>query len=119
MPYNNLRLLQPQAEIESTRILKKTITASRALSVVKGATTNLPNRTLFIDTINLQEAQASSTMENIITTQDELFKTSIAEKRNDNPATKEVMHYKDALWHGVEQIEKRPILIPNFFVTLM
>ena len=78
MPYNNLRLLQPQAEIESTRILKKTITASRALSEVKGATTNLPNRTLFIDTINLQEAQASSTMENIITTQDELFKTSIA-----------------------------------------
>lgn len=58
-------------------------------------------------------------MENIITTQDELFKASIAEKRNDNPATKEVMHYKDALWHGVEQIEKRPILIPNFFVTLM
>jgi hypothetical protein len=45
-------------------------------------------------------------MENIITTQDELFKASIAEKRNDNPATKEVMHYKDALWHGVEQIEK-------------
>jgi len=119
IPYNNLPLLPPQAEIESTRILKKTITASRALSELKGAITNLPNPTLFIDTINLQEAQASSAIENIITTQDELFKASIAEKRNDNPATKEVMHYKDALWYGVEQIEKRPILTTNLFVALM
>ncbi|CAN1573514.1 COG3177 Fic family protein [Flavobacteriaceae bacterium] len=119
IPYNNLPLLPPQAEIENITILKKTIAASRALSELKGAITNLPNPTLFIDTINLQEAQASSAIENIITTQDELFKASIAEKKNDNPATKEVMHYKDALWHGVEQIEKRPILTTNLFVVLM
>ncbi|MEA1886561.1 MAG: Fic/DOC family N-terminal domain-containing protein [Bacteroidota bacterium] len=80
-PYNDLPLLPPQAEIESAVILKKTITASRALSELKGAITNLPNPTLFIDTIHLQEAQASSAIENIITTQDELFKLSIAEKK--------------------------------------
>jgi Fic family protein len=119
LPYNDLPLLPPQAEIENITILKKTITASRALSELKGALTNLPNPTLFIDTINLQEAQASSAIENIITTQDELFKASIAEKKNDNLATKEVMHYKDALWQGVELIEKRPILTTNLFVTLM
>jgi len=119
IPYNALPLLPPHAEIESTNILKKTISASRALSELKGAITNLPNPTLFIDTINLQEAQASSAIENIITTQDELFKASIAEKKNENPATKEVMHYKDALWYGVEQIEKRPILTTNLFVALM
>ena len=119
IPYNNLPLLPPQAEIESTTILKKTIAASRALSELKGAITNLPNPTLFIDTINLQEAQASSAIENIITTQDELFKASIAEKKNDNPATKEVMHYKDALWFGVEQIENRPILTTNLFIAIM
>ncbi|MHB1147488.1 MAG: Fic family protein [Lutibacter sp.] len=119
IPYNNLPLLPPQAEIENTLILKKTIAASRALSELKGAIKNLPNPALFIDTINLQEAQASSAIENIITTQDELFKASIAEKINDNPATKEVMHYKDALWYGVEQINKRPILTTNLFVALM
>lgn len=119
IPYNDLPLLPPQAEIENTIILKKTIAASRALSELKGAITNLPNPTLFIDTINLQEAQASSAIENIITTQDELFKASIAEKKNDNPATKEVMHYKDALWYGVEQINKRPILSTNLFVALV
>lgn len=50
IPYNDLPLLPPQAEIESTKILKKTIAASRALSELKGALTNLPNSTLFIDT---------------------------------------------------------------------
>lgn len=119
IPYNNLPPLPPQSEIENIVILKKTISASRALSELKGAITNLPNPTLFIDTINLQEAQASSAIENIITTQDELFKASIADKKNDNPATKEVMHYKDALWYGVAQIEKRPILITNLFISLV
>jgi Fic family protein len=119
IPYNDLPLLPPQAEIESTTILKKTIAASRALSELKGAITNLPNPTLFIDTINLQEAQASSAIENIITTQDELFKASIAEKKNDNPATKEVIHYKDALWFGVKEIEKRPILTTTLFIAVM
>ncbi len=119
IPYNSLPLLPPQVEIENTLILKKTISASRALSELKGAITNLPNPTLFIDTINLQEAQASSAIENIITTQDELFKASITEKKNENPATKEVMHYKNALWYGVEQIEKRPILTTNLFIALV
>jgi Fic family protein len=119
IPYNDLPLLPPKVEIENTTILKKTIAASRALSELKGAITNLPNPRLFIDTINLQEAQASSAIENIITTEDELFKASIAEKKNDNPATKEVLHYKDALWFGVEQIENRPILTTNLFIAVM
>jgi Fic family protein len=119
VPYNSLPLLPPTAEVESMAILKKTIRASRALSELKGAITNLPNPTLFIDTINLQEARASSAIENIITTQDELFKASIADLKSNNPATKEVIHYKDALWYGVEQIENRPVLTTNLFIAIM
>ena len=118
IPYNNLPLLPPKTDLESKIILKKLITSSRALSELKGAITNLPNPTLFIDTINLQEAQASSAIENIITTQDELFLASIAEKKYDNQATKEVLHYKDALWYGFREIEKRPILNTNLFIKL-
>ncbi|HXA01672.1 MAG TPA: Fic/DOC family N-terminal domain-containing protein [Cytophagaceae bacterium] len=118
-PYNSLPLLPPKGEIESTAVLKKTIKASRALSELKGAITNLPNPALFIDTINLQEAQASSAIENIITTQDELFKASIAEKKIENLATKEVIHYKDALWYGVEQLSKKPVLTTNLFIAIM
>ena len=119
IPYNDLPFLPPQAAIENTVILKKTIAASRALSELKGAITNLPNPTLFIDTIHLQEAQASSAIENIVTTQDELFKSSIADKKTDNPAVKEVLHYKDALWYGLEAMKKRPILSTNLFIKLV
>jgi len=118
-PYNELPPLPPKSGIETIAILKKTITASRALAELKGAITNLPNPTLFVDTINLQEAQASSAIENIITTQDELFKASISDKKIENHATKEVIHYKDALWYGFEQLEQRPILNTNLFIAIM
>jgi Fic family protein len=119
IPYNNLPLLPPKVDIETTAILKKTITASRALSELKGALTNLPNPGLFIDTIQLQEAQASSAIENIITTHDELFKQSIADKKIEDPAVKEVLHYKDALWQGLEEMKKRPLLTTNLFIKLV
>ena len=118
-PYNDLAALPPATDIETTVILKKTISASRALSELKGAITNLPNPTLFIDTIYLQEAQASSAIENIITTQDELFKATITDRTTENIAIKEVIHYKDALWFGFEQLEKRPILTTNLFIAIM
>lgn len=118
-PFNDLPSLPPKAEIETVEILKKTILASRALSELKGAITNLPNPTLFIDTIYLQEAQASSAIENIITTQDELFKASIADKKIESFATKEVIHYKDALWYGFQQLNKRQILNTNLFISIM
>jgi cell filamentation protein, protein adenylyltransferase len=118
-PYNSLPDLPPKADIETKEILKKTISASRALSELKGAITNLPNPLLFIDTINLQEAQASSAVENIVTTQDALFRAAVAEKRIDDKATKEVIHYKDALWYGFEEIKKKPILTTNLFISVM
>ena len=118
-PYNDLPLLPPKAAIETAAILKKTITASRALAELKGALTNLTNPTLFIDTINLQEAQASSAIENIITTQDELFKASITGEKIENLSTKEVIHYKDALWYGVQQLAKKPLLTTNLFIAIM
>ncbi|MBK7104777.1 MAG: Fic family protein [Ignavibacteriae bacterium] len=118
-PFNNLPLLPPNVDIENSAILKKTISASRALSELKGAITNLPNPMLFIDTINLQEAQASSEIENIITTQDELFKYSITEKKIENPIIKEVLHYKEALWYGVEKIKSRPFISTNLLIELV
>ncbi|MAT54024.1 MAG: addiction module protein [Saprospirales bacterium] len=119
IPYNDLPDLPPTVEIETKDILKKTITASRALSELKGAITQLPNQTLFIDTMHLQEAQASSAIENIITTHDELFKQFAASRKIDNPAVKEVLHYKEALWYGLEAIKTRPLLTTNLFIKLV
>ena len=118
-PYNDLPDLPPRINIETNVILKNTISASRALAELKGALNNLPNPHLFVDTINLQEAQASSEIENIVTTQDALFQASIAEKQIDNFAIKEVIHYKDALWFGIEQLNKKPILSTNLFIKIV
>ena len=72
-PYNSLPPLPPKADLYTRKVLVKTITASRALGKLSGALSNLPNPNLFIDTIQLKEAKASSEIENIITTNDELF----------------------------------------------
>jgi len=59
--------------------MRKTVKASRALAQLNGAIMNLPNPSLFLDTIHLQEAKASSEIENIITTNDDLYKSVVAE----------------------------------------
>ena len=98
IPYNDLPLLPPKADIETKNILRKTISAGRALAQLNGTLLNLPNPTLFLDTIYLQEAKASSEVENIITTNDELYKSLVADRKSENSATKEVLSYKEALW---------------------
>lgn len=118
-PYNNLPLLPPKASLESLKVLRKTITASRSLAQLNGMLTNLPNPTLFLDTIHLQEAKASSEIENIITTNDDLYKAIVADKKFDNLATKEVISYKEALWSGLETIKKRPFITTNLCVEIV
>lgn len=100
-------------------MLRKTIDASRALAQLNGMLTNLPNPTLFLDTINLQEAKASSEIENIITTNDDLYKTVVADKKFEKPATKEVISYKEALWKGLRDIEKRPFISANLCIEIV
>lgn len=118
-PYNELPLLPPNKVLETTKVLRKTIEASRALAQLNGMLTNLPNPTLFLDSIHLQEAKASSEIENIITTNDDLYKSLVADKKFDNPATKEVISYKEALWNGLQEIEKRPFISTNLCVEIV
>ena len=118
-PYNSLPELPPKVSLESTKVLRKTIEASRALAQLNGMLTNLPNPTLFLDTIHLQEAKASSEIENIITTNDDLYKAIVADKKYDNYATKEVISYKEALWKGLNEIKKRPFITTNLCIELV
>jgi Fic family protein len=118
-PYNTLPLLPPTVALESTKVLRKTITASRALAQLNGAIVNLPNPQLFLDTIHLQEAKASSEVENIITTNDDLYKALVADKDFNDPASKEVLNYKEALWLGLERMETRPFITTNLCIEIM
>lgn len=118
-PYNSLPLLPPKADLETKEILRKTIQASRALAQLNGAIRNLPNPSLFLDTLHLQEAKASSEIENIITTNDDLYQAVVADKKFDNSATKEVISYKEAIWLGFERLEKKPFITTNLCVELV
>lgn len=118
-PYNNLPLLPPKAALETTKVLRKTIEASRALAQLNGMLISLPNPRLVLDTIHLQEAKASSEIENIITTNDDLYKALVADKKFNNPATKEVISYKEALWQGLEAIDKKPFITTNLCIEIV
>ena len=117
--YNDLPLLPPQADIETKQILLKTISAGRALAQLNGTLLNLPNLTLFLDTIYLQEAKASSEVENIITTNDELYKSLVADRKIEDSATKEVLSYKEALWLGLEELKTKPFITTNLCVKIV
>lgn len=118
-PYNDLPLLPPMVEFETKEVLRKTISAGRALALLNATVINLPNPTLFVDTIYLQEAKASSEVENIITTNDELYQSFIAEKKIENAATKEVLNYKEALWLGLEHLKEKPFITTNLCIKIV
>jgi len=119
IPYDDLPLLPPKADIETKNILRRTIGAGRALAQLNGTLLNLPNPTLFLDTIYLQEAKASSEVENIITTNDELYKSLVSGKKVENSSTKEVLSYKEALYLGLSQLIKRPFITTNLCVSIV
>ncbi len=110
MPYNDLPPLPPAADVESRPILKACIEARVALAQLKVAGDLIPNQTVLINTIPILEAQASSAIENVVTTTDRLFRFAdrAADARAD-PATKEALRYRTALHEGFRRLAERPI----------
>jgi Fic family protein len=108
-PYNALSTLPPAADIESRAILKACIAARAALAALKHAGSLLPNQAVLINTVPLMEAQASSEIENIVTTADALFRQAQLDERAADPATKEALRYRKALRQGVDLLKRRPL----------
>jgi Fic family protein len=119
IPYNDLPPLPPQSDVETKAILKKTIVARSALAELKGLGKTLPNQALLLDSLLLQEAKASSEIENIITTSDALYRAFTAKTKQIDPATKEVLRYREALWKGYNILKDRPVLTTNLFIELV
>lgn len=107
-PYNQLPLLPPDKTIENNpNILKRLVSASRALATVNGNLNRLPNPLMLVNTLALQEAKTSTEIENIFTTEDELYKaiSNTHKSTKINPATKEVLKYREALWAGYKELQ--------------
>ena len=107
-PFNALPLLPPKADLETKAILKQCIRSRAALAELKGAGELIPNPGVLINTLPLLEAQASSAIENILTTTDRLFQFREMDESAD-AATREALRYGQALLEGFGSLEKRPL----------
>lgn len=119
IPYNNLPFVPPAQDIENRIILKKAIQANAALAELRGWSFNQANPLLLLQSIALQEAKSSSAIENIVTTNDELYQAlATPGDKTMSPAAKEVLHYKEALWYGYAKLKEGWPLTTNLFVAL-
>ncbi len=109
VPYNDLPPLPPAIDLESKTILKKCVSAHRALASLKYAGNLIPNQAILINAIPLQEAKASSEIENIVTTGDQLYQASVLPGTVIDPQTKEVLRYRTALRRGYDRLKTRSI----------
>jgi len=107
-PYNDLPVLPPAVDLETRPVLKACITARAALAELKSAANLIPNQAMLINSLPLLEAQASSEIENIVTTSDQLFRFSGLSDQADT-ATKEALRYRTALFEGYRSLDKRPL----------
>jgi Fic family protein len=118
-PHYNLDQLPPLREkVETIEILRQTNKSTAALAELKGIAKTIPNQAMLINAIVLQESKDSSEIENIITTQDELYKALIVNKKNISPATKEVVNYRKAIFYGFDIVKKQGFLRVNDIISI-
>ncbi len=109
----NIPNLPLKVEVETKEILKAVVAAYRALSDLRREAARVPNQGILLDTLSLQEAQASSEIENIVTTQDEVFRIGPRSSAKLDPRQKEVANYRDSLWIGHQGLIESDGLISN------
>ena len=111
--------LPPHLDLETRPVLKALTVAHKNLAELKGRAGSIPNQGILIDTLMLQEAAASSEIENIVTTEDELFQIDSRKGVYPSPEAKEVGMYGEALRLGYEQlIAKEGIISSNQIIAL-
>lgn len=118
-PYNRLPELPPELELETKKVLKATISAKSALATMMALCKQLPNESIFYNSIFLQEAKDSSEIENIVTTNDELYQALSSDRKTTNPNTKEVLRYVDALWAGFRTMRNTKVLTTRVFIDIV
>ena len=118
-PWNDLPLLPINKNLyRTTEILEKLGDAKAALARLQGRSIVIPNQGLLINTISLQEAKASSAIENIFTTDDELYKAYSDKDNETQGVSKEVLRYREALWTGYNFLKEQAGFNENYFIRL-
>ncbi len=106
-------------DLETKSVLKQLAKANRALAELKGIAATIPNENILISSLTLQEARDSSSIENIITTQDDLYKADLQiGSVKIAPATKEVQNYRESIYEGFKLIRKDKLLTNNIIIKI-
>lgn len=108
-PYNALPLLPPPPPVETHAVLKRCIPARAAIAELRRAGELIPDQSVLVNTIPLLEAKDSSEIENIVTTNDALFRGASQVEDADDPAAKEALRYRSALYSGYQSLKSRPL----------
>jgi Fic family protein len=107
-----LHALNPR-RFEAAPLLRRLTATSRKLAELKGVAASIPQQSILINTLGMQEAKDSSAIENIITTHDELFRDDLFPNDGGSPAAKEVLRYRQALWVGFQAVLAKGLLTAN------
>lgn len=119
VPWNDIPPLPIRKELYQTiEILEKLGDAKAALARLQGRSVVIPNQGLLINTISLQEAKISSAIENIFTTDDDLYKAYSDKNTDTFGASKEVLRYLEALWSGFNYLKKNGQFDQNYFIRV-
>jgi len=109
-PMSKLPKLPPKREkVETLEILRQLSNSSNALGELKGIAKTMPNQAMLVNAVVLQEAKDSSEIENIITTQDELYKALTTQGKQQSEV-KEVINYRKAIFLGYDLIKEQGFL---------
>lgn len=108
-----IQVLPLSQEIETKSVLRKLAKAHQALAELKGVVAGIPNQSILISTLSLQEAKDSSAIENIITTHEDLYRSDSMARHFVTVAAKEVHNYATALRNGFEQVKRTGLLTNN------
>ena len=101
-------------DFETKEILKQVNKANRKLAELKGVAQTIPNERILISSLTLQEAKDSSEVENIVTTQDDLYREGLNSGRQiANASAKEVLFYREAITKGFQMVRNKGILTLN------
>lgn len=112
-----LEKLPLKENLETTAVLKQLSKTSRALAELKGVARTIPNQSILINAIMINEAKLSSDIENIVTTHDEIYKAMI-HPFNTTPAAKEVIDYRSAMWEGYNLIKQNKIITKSLIISI-
>ena len=113
-----VKLLPPILLEETKPVLKKLVSAHRYLAELKGVAASIPNQSIMINTLALQEAKDSSAIENIITTHDAMYKAKLFSDVVKDAAAKEVGMYAEALRHGFDLVDRNQLLNINHIMEI-